>query len=159
MNNRKMSIELKTVIIFIAFLGIGLYSFIVPAGLLAFIKQFSGFDSFFLPWLIFISVSSVPLFVILGLGFAVSNEIGKDNSFSDKNVKYLRNVSICLIVEAIYFFTGNLVLWLFNLNYPVIVLLSAALCLFAVAAAVVFNVLAKLVKKAVMLREENEAII
>lgn len=159
MDNRKLSNVLKTVIVFLAFLGLVLFSCVVPVGLSAFVEQFPEFGAFFFPWLTFLSVSSIPLYVILGFGLAVSNEIGKDNSFSIKNVKYLKGVAICLVAEAVYFFAGNLILWFLNLNYPIIVFLSVALCLFAVAIAATVNVLAHLVKKAVKLREENEAII
>lgn len=159
MENRKLSNVLKTVIIFLALLGLGLFACAVPVGLSAFVEQFPEFGAFFFPWLIFLSVSSVPLYVILGLGLAVSNEIGKDNSFSIKNVKYLNILSVCLVAEAVYFFAGNLILWFLNLNYPIIVFLSVALCLFAVAIAAAVNVLAQLVKKTVKLREENEAFI
>ena len=159
MENKTLSSKLKTVIILLAVLGIGLFAGAVPVALSLFVVAYPDFGEFFIPWLIFLSLASVPLFAILGLGFSVANEIAQDNSFSLKNAKRLKSVAMCLLAEAAYFFTGNLVLWFCNLNYPAVVLLSLALCLFAVGVAVAVNVLAQLVKKAVTLREDNEAII
>ena len=159
MTNQKMAAVLKTVILFLSVLGVGLFAGVVPAGLYLFVDQFPEFHPFFYPWLIFLSVFSVPLFVILGFGLAIAKEIGNDNSFSSQNVRYLSGISVCLLADSGYFFAGNLVLWVLNLNYPIVVLFAIALCLFAVTISATVRVLAQLVNKAVRMREENEAII
>ena len=159
MDNKKLSFILKAVIIFLAFLGIGTFAGLIPIGLSAIINQYPEFNNFYFPWLIFMIIASIPLFTILILGFLVSSEIGNDNSFSRKNVKRLKGVAYCLLIESIYFFVGNVTLWFSNFNYPIVVLISFILSLFAVAIAIAVIVLAHLIKKAVELREENEAFI
>ena len=159
MTNRKMSRRLKTVIVLLALLGMGLFAGVIPFGLFTFTQQYPDFNAFLLPWLIFLWIAAIPLYWILGLVFGIAKEIEKDRSFSVKNIRYLHGVSRCFVVESIYFFAGNLTLWFLNLNYPVVVLLSLALCVFAIALAAVVSVLAQLMKKALDLREENESII
>ena len=86
MDNKKLALVLKVVIIFLAFLGAGLFAGVIPIGLSAFVEQYPEFENFYLPWLTFLLVASIPLFVILGLGLVVSKEMGNDNSFSRQRI-------------------------------------------------------------------------
>ena len=159
MDNKRLAYLLKAIIIFLSLMGFGFFAAGVPFFLSLFVEAYPEFGGIFLPWLIFLIVAAVPLYVILGLGITVSNEIGRDNSFCMHNVKCLNGVAFCLIAESVYFFAGNTVLWLLNMNHPLIVLLSLVLSLFAASIAFAVKILAHLIEKAVKLREENEAII
>ena len=159
MDNKKMSVILKSAVVFIAALGAVMFAVLIPALLNEFVTAYPEFRGFYIPWLVFLSVAAVPLYVILSLGFAVACEIGKNRCFVKRNVTCLSCVAVFLLIEAVYFFGGNLGLWFFNLNYPLIVIAALLLSAFAAAIAAAFFVLAQLLKKAVALREENEAII
>ena len=159
MDNKKLSVILKSVIAFLAVLGAVVFGVILPALLSAFAARFPAYERFFLPWLVFLLIAAVPLYLILGFGVAVAGEMGRDNSFCRRNVNCLKGVALCLLAEAVYFFAGNVVLWLLHCSAPLIVWLALGLSLFAAAIALAVFVLANLLQKAVVLREENEAFI
>ena len=136
-----------------------MYSVVVPWTLCTFVEQYPEFSNYFIPWLVFIILTAIPLYTILAFGWSISTEIGKDMSFTEKNVKSLRGVAFCLAFESAFFFMGNIVLWLANLNLLGIVAVSTVLCIFLACVAVAVNILAHLVKKATAIREENESYI
>ena len=157
--NKKLGKTLKAIIVILGVLGLGVYGFVIPLTLNTFVETYSEFSYFYMPWLIVLIITAVPLYVILGLGIIVSNEISRGNTFIVKNVKCLKGVALCLVVEALYFFIGNIILWLNTLNFLGVVIASTALCVFIVCIAAAVNILAELIKKAVEMREENESYI
>ena len=157
--NKKLGKSLRLVIIILGVLGLLVYADVIPWSLLTFTQQYPEFSGWFIPWLIFLLVTAVPLYVILAVGIQVSKKIDSDNSFTSENVKSLKGVSLCLIIDAAYFLIGNIILWSLNMNYLGIVAASAILCAFVVCIAVAVKILAVLVEKAVEMREENESYI
>lgn len=157
--NKKLGNTLKAVIIILGVLGLGVYGVVIPWALMTFVENYPELSYFYAPWLIFLIISALPLYVILGLGLSVSGGISEGNSFTVKNVKYLRGVALCLIVETAYFFLGNIILWLLNMNFVGVLVASTALCVFVGCIAVAVNILADLINKAVEIREENESYI
>lgn len=159
MLNKKWAKLLKSVICLLALLGVVMYAVVIPWSLSTFVEQYPEFSNFFTPWLIFICLTAIPVYIILAFGWSVSGEIGKDMCFTSKNAKSLRGVMLCLAFEAGLFFTGNIALWIANLNFLGVVLASTVLCIFIACIAVVVNILAHLVEKASAIREENESYI
>ncbi len=157
--NEKLGKSLKVIIFILGLLGLGVYGVVIPWSLEAFVETYPEFSYFYIPWLVFLIISAVPLYFILGLGMSVSSEISKGNSFTIKNVKNLRGVALCLVIEAVYFFLGNIIFWLNTLNFLGVVLAATVLCIFIVCIAAAVNILAHLVNKAVEIREENEGFI
>ncbi|MBR2280725.1 MAG: DUF2975 domain-containing protein [Ruminococcus sp.] len=157
--NKKLGKALKALVIILGVLGLGVYAVVIPWTLNTFVETYNEFSYFYMPWLVFLILTAVPLYIILGLGISVSNEISRDNTFIVKNVKSLKGVALCLVIEATYFFLGNIILWLNNLNFLGVVIASTAFCVFIVCIAAAVYILAELVKKAVEIREENESYI
>lgn len=157
--NKKLGKSLKLVIIILGILGLGVYAAVIPWSLMTFVETFPEFTGWFTPWLIFLLITALPLYVILALGIKVSKKIESDNSFTFENVRSLKGVAMCLIVEAIYFFLGNVILWVFNMNFPGVIAASVVLCVFVFCIAIAVDILAVLIKKAVEMREENESYI
>lgn len=159
MSNLKLSKQLIAVIAILAALGIGFYAGAVPVLLTDFVAKYPEFSSWFVPWLVFLIVTALPLYAILAIGVFVARNIGADKSFVRENGRALRGVVLCLLFEAVYFLAGNAVLWLMGFNHPGIVLASVCVSLFAVLIAAAFRVLAGLLEHAVELREENESFV
>lgn len=157
--NKKLGKSLQLVIIVLGILGLGLYAAIIPWSLLTFTRQYPEFSGWFIPWLVFLIITALPLYAILALGIKVSKKIESDNSFTSENVKSLKGVSLCLIIDAVYFFIGNIILWALNMNFPGVIAASAVLCVFVLCIAVAVYILSVLLKKAVEMREENESYI
>ncbi len=108
------------------------------------------------PWLIFLWCTALPCVAALILGWTVAGRIGKDRSFCMENARALRTVAYLAAGDAAFFFLGNVVFLLLNMNHPGIVLLSlvpefAGACIAIAAAA-----LSHLVRKAAELQEQSD---
>lgn len=83
--------------------------------------------------------------------------IGADRSFSLENSIYLRNIAVLAAADSGFFFFGNLVLLLLNLNHPSIAfVLAPIITFFGVSISVVFAALSHLIYKAAILREDSD---
>ena len=146
--------------LFIAFLGVGIlgllgYYGIIEIGL-ATVEDAPEFAYAFWPWVIFSGVFSLPCFVAVYLALRISLDIGRGNAFTKANARRLKIVSRMAIFDALYFFTGNIVLLFLNMNHPGILLVS----LFVVFAGIVISLLAEALSRltygAQGLKEEND---
>lgn len=159
MSNSRITKSLKTIIILMGLLGLGAYGVVVPWALATFVEQYPEFSYYYTPWLVFILLTAVPLYAILVLGWSISTEIGRDNSFTEKNAKSLKFCAYFLAGDAAFFLLGNVVFWLLNLNHPGVVAASCVFSSFVIMIAAAVRLLAHLVSKASAIREENEAFI
>ena len=82
--------------------------------------------------------------------------MGRDNSFSMKNARSLRAIAFLAAADAVFFFAGNIVFLLLDLSHPSIFLFSCFIVFIGIAIAVASACLSHLVRKAAVLREENE---
>lgn len=104
----------------------------------------------------FIWVTAIPVYAALVYAWKVFTEIGNNNSFSLVNAKYLKNVAILALVDTIYYFVGNVVMFFAGMNHPGVLLISFLICFVGAAVVIVCAALSQLVKKAAELKEENE---
>ena len=104
----------------------------------------------------FIWVTAIPVYTALVYAWKVFTEIGSNNSFSFVNAKYLKNVALLALVDTIYYFVGNVIMFLAGINHPGVLLVSFLICFVGAAVVIVCAALSQLVKKAAELKEENE---
>lgn len=156
MKQKMLSSWLKCIIIGMALCGIVIYAGVVPALGVSLRTEYPEFASCFLPWLIFIWCSGIPCFAVLVFAWRISANIGKDRSFSEENAKWLLWISCLAAGDAGFFFSGNILLLLLNMNHPGIVLASMMVVFVGVAVAVASAALSHLVKKAATLQEQSD---
>ncbi|MFI3327145.1 MAG: DUF2975 domain-containing protein [Clostridia bacterium] len=159
MEQSKLSVWLKSVIIGVGICGLIVYSLVIPSLGSSIVYSYPEFSHCYIPWIIFTVITSVPCFVALVFAWKISNEIGKDNSFSYKNAKYLKNISNLAIADVVIFFVGNTIFLLLNLSHPAVLLASLIVDFVGIAVAVAMAALSHLVLKSAKMREENEGII
>lgn len=156
MEQKTLSLILKLVLAGFAVAGIIVYFWVVPVLGNDFATAYPEFSHCYWPWLIFLWITAVPCYVTLFFGWSIATEIGRDNSFSVKNAVSLRNIALLAAGDAVFFFAGNVVYLLLNMNHPAVFLLSCFLVFLGVAIAVAAACLSHLVYKAAKLREEND---
>ena len=98
----------------------------------------------------------MPCYISLGFGWSIATEIGRDNSFSYKNANSLRIISILAATDAVFFFLGNLLFLVLNMNHPGVLLFSCLLVFLGASISAASACLSHLVQKAAKLREEND---
>ena len=158
MNQKKLSVWLKAIIICAGIIGIFAYACIVYglcilyAGKTELKAQLTG-------WLVFALISALPCLAALISAWKIACEISRDNSFSHKNAKLMRNIAVYAFIDGIYVFIGNLITLALKMSrssiFIVLMLATAGGLIIAVATAC----LSHLIEKAAKLKDENDCII
>ena len=156
MKQRNLALMLKTVTIGTAFCGAVIFFYIFPVWGNSLAEMYPEFYHCYLPWLIFIWITAIPCFCVLHLVWRIASEIGKDNSFSQDNARYLKYISVLAFADTAIFFAGNIIYLLLNMNHPSVILISLIIVFIGVAVSVTSALLSHLVLKAAQLKEEND---
>ncbi len=156
MNQRKLSKWLKIIFLGVGFCGAVIYFYIIPSWGKDMVSIYPDLSHFYLPWLIFLWLTAIPCYGVLACGWRIASEIGRDNSFSEINARMLKKISHLSAGDCIFFFGGNVILLLLNMNHPGVVLLSLLVVFFGVAVSVASAALSHLVFKAARLQEESQ---
>ena len=93
MNQKKLALWLKAIII-----GVGICGTIIYFGILPNLGSFMNdtypeFSSWHWPWMIFLWCTAIPCYIVLVLGWKLANNIGADRSFSTENAELLQSVA------------------------------------------------------------------
>ena len=81
----------------------------------------------------------------------------QDRSFSMENASFLKKIQLyCAAGDTVYFFIGNIALWLCGMSHPDVVLASLVIDFVGIAVSVASAGLSHLVEKAAKLQEESE---
>ena len=156
MEQKHLSNWIKLILVGITILGLVVCAFIVPMYGMSLRAQHPEFANRFWPWLIFIWVSAIPCFVVVGYAWEIAINIGSDQSFTNRNASLLKNISILSASDSAFFFIGNIVLLLMNMSHPGVVLASLVVVFVGVAVTVAAAALSHLVKKAAVLQEQSD---
>ena len=73
-----------------------------------------------------------------------------------ENAKLLALISRLAAGDAVFFFVGNVALWLLDMSHPGVVLLSLLVVFAGVAVSVAAACLSHLVRKAAVLQEQSD---
>lgn len=156
MEQKHLSKWLKLILVGVAFCGLVVYALVAPMYGLSLRSLYPEFSNRFWPWLIFIWVSGIPCFIVLGYGWKISTNIGNDRSFTDQNASLLKSISVLAALDAGFFFVGNIVLLFLNMSHPGVLIASFVIEFVGVAVAVASAALSHLVKKASALQEQSD---
>ena len=150
MEQKTLSLVLKLVIVGLAAAGMIVYFAALPLLGKSLIASYPEYSRCSL-W-----ITAIPCFASLVPGWSLAAEVGRDNSFSMKNARSLRAIAFLAAADAVFFFAGNIVFLLLDLSHPSIFLFSCFIVFIGIAIAVASACLSHLVRKAAVLREENE---
>lgn len=156
MEQKTLSRWLKGIIIGIGLCGLTVYATVVPALAEYMLERYPEFAAAVLSWKIFIWCSGIPCFAVLFFAWEIVSSIGADRSFTDENAKSLKWISALAAGDALFFFLGNILLLLMNMNHPGVVLASSVVVFIGIAVAVASAALSHLVKKAASLQEQSD---
>ena len=155
MKLKTLSVWIKVILIGFAVCGVIILGAAVPSIGKSIVKAYPEFAAAYMPWMVFLWIAAVPCFVVLVLGWQIASNIASDNAFSSANAKLLRIIAILAAVDAAYFFFGNIVLWLLNMNHPGLVLMSLVVVFLGAAICVASSALSHLTSRAADIEDEN----
>ena len=148
MEQKTLSKWLKIILAGVGVCGVTVFFVIIPSYGKSLATLYPEFSNRFWPWLGFLWACAVPCYAALVFGWKIATNIGRDRSFSDANAKYLKWISWLAAADAAFFFLGNLIFFLTDLNDPGAALLSLLVIFALVAVTVAAAALSHLVKKA-----------
>lgn len=156
MKQKSLANWLKFIIIGVGVCGLLVYALIFSALMDSVIDMYPEFTYCKVPWLVFLWLTAIPCYGVLILGWKVASNIGADRTFCMENAKCFQWVSALAVGDCLFFFAGNIVLWLLNMNHPGVICLALIVIFFGIAVAVAAAVLSRLVRKAADLQEESD---
>jgi len=120
---------------------------------------FPEYAHFKIPVMVFLYITALPFYAGLYQAMKICREILQGNEFTHQNVTSLVRISQFAFSEVVLYFIGAVTLFVLNMLHPGILLLVLAIISVAAAIAIFSAVLSYIIKKAVLLREENEGTI
>ncbi|MBR2520757.1 MAG: DUF2975 domain-containing protein [Oscillospiraceae bacterium] len=156
MKQSTLSKWLKFIILGVGVCGILVYAVFVPEYGRSTVEANPEFTGWFVPWLVFLSVTALPCYAALVLAWKIAVNIGCDRSFSTENARYLKWISFLAAGDALYFFIGNVVMLVLDMNHPGIALASLLIVFAGLAVTVASAALSHLVGKAAALQEQSD---
>lgn len=157
MDQKKLSVWLKVLIVGAVLCCAAVYAFIVPELGKSLVKLGGEeFEKFYLPWYLFVLGTALPIAAAAVLAWLIADNIGRDRSFSRQNAKYLSVISILAAVDAAYFLIGNIVLTLLGMNHPGLFLASLLPIFAGAAISVVAAALSHYALKGAKLQEDQD---
>lgn len=147
---------LKLIIIGFAICGLLVYAIFLPEFGQSMAYGYPEFAHWYYPWLIFLWITVIPCYLVLISAWKVATNIGADKSFSYENGKCFKQIGRYAFADSVFFFAGNIVLWLAGYNHPGIIIASMILVFFGFSIALASKSLAQLVDNAAELQEESE---
>lgn len=156
MNQLNLSKWLKAVIIGIGICGTVIYFYVFPTFGKHYVALYPEFLYCYLPWLIYLWISAIPCYITLVCGWKIADEIGNNNSFSNKNSNLLKLISILSGSYSAFIFIGNIIFLFLNMNHITIAFLSIIVAIAGTAVSITTAALSNFVFKAVQINEENQ---
>ena len=156
MEQKSLAIWLKIILVGVGICGLVVYFVVFPSYGESLVNDYPEFANRFWPWLIFLWISGIPCYAVLLFGWKIATNIGRDQSFSNANAKYLKWIAWLAAGDGIFFFVGNIIFLFTNMSHPGVALFSLLVVLAGVAVAVASAVLSHLVQKAAVLQEQSD---
>ncbi len=156
MNQKKMSVMLKSIALIAGVMGLLFLAILMPVLADDCKRMYSEVAYLYWPGLCYGWLIGIIYYMALFQFWKICNEIGRDNSFSKENIKSLNIISILAILASGIWFAGIVGLILIkSISIGFFVLMSIAV-LISLAVSVIATVLSHLVRKAYELKEESE---
>lgn len=156
MEQKTLSKWISLVLIGAALIGFVIFFVIVPVYGQSLLRSYPEYSNRFWPWLIFLWLFAVPCYWAIIVGLRISSRIGQDQSFSMENADSLKLISYLAAGDTLFFMLGNVFLLFLNKSHPGVMIASLFVSFIGFAIAIAAAALSHLVKKAAIMKEEND---
>lgn len=156
MTQKGLSNALKAIAIAMALCGLLIYIYIVPVVLNSYIHEGQMLASSFLPLLIPIYITAIPVYIALVFGFKIACEIGADNSFSEKNATLLKNISYLAITDTAIVAVLSITSFILKLCPGILILFFVLVVFAGIVIFIITAALSHLVYKAALMKQEQD---
>ena len=148
---------LKAAVVLALLCCLAVYGLYVPALAEDCRSMEASLSSLYVPGLVFVELTFLPILIGLFFAWRVAADIGRDKSFTRENAGRMKNISYLALCDVAYFWLGILVFWFgFGAKSGPMLILAALIGSAGIIVAVCAGALSHLILKAAVLREEND---
>ena len=122
----------------------------------ALLEEFPAYQKWYWPCLIYGWVVLLPGFAGLWEFWKICMEIGRDNSFSQKNARSLFRICLLALTMAALLAVGVAALCLLGMGLPALLIAMLGFAAACALVALLANALAQLVRRAAAIKSEND---
>ena len=122
----------------------------------ALLEEFPAYQKWYWPCLIYGWVVLLPGFVGLWEFWKICMEIGRDNSFSQKNARALFRICLLALTMAALLAVGVAALCLLGMGLPALLIAMLGFAAACALVALLANALSQLVRRAAAIKSEND---
>ena len=122
----------------------------------ALLEEFPAYQKWYWPCLIYGWVVLLPGFAGLWEFWKICMEIGRDNSFSQKNARALFRICLLALTMAALLAVGVAALCLLGMGLPALLIAMLGFAAACALVALLANALAQLVRRAAAIKSEND---
>lgn len=159
MSSKTLCLLVRFATISTALCGCIILVFVLPSLGGALVGAIPELQGWYLPWLIFLWMVSLPCFVVLLLVWKVSGAVKRDEVFTHVTAGRIKTAAVLLFADVGFFLLGNILFILLNMSHPGVLLLSLLLDIIVIALALLASVLSRYITKAAVLQEESDGTI
>lgn len=156
MEQKTLSKWISVVLIGAALIGFVIFFVLIPVYGKTLLNAYPEFSNCYWPWLIFLWLFSIPCYAAIITGLKISNRIGMDLSFSMENAEALKMISYLAAGDTLFFALGNIAMLLLDMSHPGIMVGALLISFVGFAVSIAAAALSHLVKKAAIMKEEND---
>jgi len=156
MQQKELSVWLRAVVILIFLCCLFLAFIVIPEQSDEYLMRHPDYAPLFLPGLIFFWVTLLPVFASLLLAWRIFAEIGRDNSFCEKNALRLRGISRLALLDTVLYILFAVVQACLGQLHPEFIPMYLAVIFVGAAMTITTAALSHLTRKAADLKSEND---
>lgn len=161
MKQRTLSLWLKAAISVFTAIVIISYALFIPyvAGKEFFLNIYPELKSWYMPWIVYIGLTAIPILAAMVRSWQIAKNIEKDNSFCHANAKFMRDIGLCAFADSVYFVIGGVIMLLLNRSHPAVFMVSMTFVVIGLVVSVAAAGLARLIENAACMKEENDSFV
>jgi uncharacterized membrane protein len=156
MKQKELAVWLRAVVVLIFLCCLFLGAFVIPEQGGEVLGRDPENTDLLLPSLIFLWVTLLPVFASLVLAWRIFGEIGRDNSFCEKNALRLRSISRLALLDTVLYILCAVVLACLGRLHPEIIPVFLAVVFVGMAMTITSAALSHLTRKAADMKSEND---
>ena len=101
MEQKGLARWLKGIIIGVGLCGLYGYLNVVPGYGQSLVRRFPEFSYCYMPWLVVILLTAIPIYIALFFAWKIADNIGKDRSFSRENAVALKWIARLAVIDVV----------------------------------------------------------
>lgn len=156
MNKATLAKQLKLIITGMTLCAVMIYAWAFPMIGSEIIRKYPELSSWYNPWLVFLWLTGVPCFLAFYFLYRFAKSVEQDKIFTTTNALRFQTISKLAAGDAVFFLSGNILLFLMQMNHPSIVLCALGIVFLGAAITVLFRALSYMIQKAACLQEQSD---